>query len=62
MQGAEGLTGMELAEMCVAKYGVAYDMSIKCDMFELVSDRKLVSLNLYYAFYGQLNPAFPYSE
>ncbi len=22
----EGLTGMELAELCVAKYGVAYDM------------------------------------
>jgi hypothetical protein len=57
----EDLTGMELAEMCVAKYGVAYDMAMKCDKLQLVSDQKLVSLNLYYAYYGQLNPEFPYT-
>lgn len=59
--GQEDLTGMELAEMCVAKYGVAYDMAMKCDKLQLVSDQKLVSLNLYYAYYGQLNPEFPYT-
>jgi len=58
----EDLTGMELAEMCVAKYGVAYDMAMKCDKLQLVSDQKLVSLNLYYAYYGQLNPEFPYTD
>jgi len=58
----EDLTGLELAEMCVKKYGVAYDMAIKVDKLALVSDKKLVSLNLYYAYYGQLNPEFPYTE
>ena len=29
---------------------------------QLVSDQKLVSVNIYYSYFGQLNPKFPYSE
>ena len=37
-------------------------MALKCDMLQLVSDKKLVSINIYYAYFGQLNPRFQYSE
>merc|ERR1719409_2029414 len=56
------LTGVELAFLCYKKYGLYHDMALKCDMLQLVSDKKLVSVNIYYAYYGQLNPRFPYSE
>mmetsp|Transcript_50526 Transcript_50526/g.100870 ORF Transcript_50526/g.100870 Transcript_50526/m.100870 type:complete len:320 (-) Transcript_50526:114-1073(-) len=56
------LTGAELALMCYRKYGLYHDMALKCDMMQLVSDKRMVSVNLYYAYYGQLNPRFQYSE
>merc|ERR1712216_268519 len=56
------MTGAELAFLCYKKYGLYHDMALKCDMLQLVSDKKLVSVNIYYAYYGQLNPRFPYSE
>jgi len=56
------LSGAELALMCYRKYGLYHDMAIKCDKMQMVSDKRLVSINLYYAYYGQLNPRFQYSE
>ena len=56
------LTGAELALLCNKKYGLYHDMALKCDKLQLVTDRKLVSVNIYYAYYGQINPRFPYSE
>ena len=29
---------------------------------EMVSDKQLISVNIYYAYFGQLNPQFPYTE
>jgi len=61
-QQADLITGAELALLCYKKYGLYHDMALKCDMLQLVSDKKLVSVNIYYAYYGQLNPRFQYSE
>lgn len=56
------LTGAELALMCYKKYGLYHDMALKADKMQLVSDKRLVSVNIYYAYFGQLNPQFQYSE
>jgi len=56
------ITGAELALLCYKKYGLYHDMALKCDMLQLVSDKKLVSVNIYYAYFGQLSPRFQYSE
>mmetsp|Transcript_53122 Transcript_53122/g.125517 ORF Transcript_53122/g.125517 Transcript_53122/m.125517 type:complete len:331 (-) Transcript_53122:209-1201(-) len=56
------LTGAELALMCYRKYGLYHDMALKCDKMQLVSDKRMVSVNIYYAYFGQLNPRFQYSE
>lgn len=62
LSDTDQLTGSELALMCYKKYGLYHDMALKCDMLQLVSDKKLVSVNIYYAYYGQLAPRFQYSE
>lgn len=58
----DAITGAELALLCYKKYGLYHDMALKCDMLQLVSDKKLVSVNIYYAYFGQLSPRFQYSE
>jgi hypothetical protein len=42
--------------------GLYHDMALKADKMQLVSDKRLVSVNIYYAYFGQLNPQFQYSE
>mmetsp|Transcript_5273 Transcript_5273/g.8450 ORF Transcript_5273/g.8450 Transcript_5273/m.8450 type:complete len:333 (-) Transcript_5273:144-1142(-) len=56
------LCGAELALMCYKKYGLYHDMSLKCDKLQLVSEKQLISVNIYYSYFGQLNPQFPYTE
>ena len=54
------LTGDELRNLCLAKFGRAYDMAIKQVDVSSGNIDRFVSLNLYAGFLGQRS--FPYSE
>lgn len=59
-EDADPLTGVELAEICHAKYGKFHDMAIKHVTINKSGMRRWVALNIYVGSLGQRS--FPYSK